>query len=177
MLTGRTTLGVPLKRLGGVKRRVRKNAWIVIANQGGATILSQPDLEIVKRVPGNKRGKQDRFEKTDRPGRTFDSYTKAKHGQAGAPRHSLGEKNTPKELAAETFVASLADVLAAGRLAKKFNELVLVAEPKLLGRLKNALDSETRKFITQIIEKEFPHLKDTELLKKMSALKEISDSL
>lgn len=71
----------------------------------------------------------------DREGRTFDS-----HGQG---RHSVERENAdPKRQAAIAFARRIAAQIAkAAHSGGKFDELILVAAPRFLGLLRDALSS------------------------------------
>lgn len=172
MLTGRTHQGMSLKRLAAVKPSKEEKTWIVVASQSGATFMTwskDSELCIERSLKGNAHGREDRFERSDRPGRSFDSYTTARKGQTGPARHAMGNAKSPKELAAKSFANSIASILEKARGAKKFSRLILVAEPKFLGKIKGALEPQTKEMLKGV-EKELKYVSGRELFEKVERL-------
>ncbi len=134
--------------------------WVVVANQSGARIFSAAasgagliELEDAFNPRGRAR---DGDIDADRPGRSFDS--------AGDGRHALGREETPSEHAAADFARHVAARLAAARSAAEFDSLVLVAEPRFLGRLRAALDDPTAATVSASLDKDLVRLDAGELL-------------
>lgn len=73
---------------------------------------------------------------------------------------------------AETFAQDLAAVLRKGRTENRYERLVLIAEPRFLGVLRNCLDKETAKKISKISHHNYTNLSKnalTECLKDILA--------
>ena len=60
---------------------------------------------------------------------------------------------TPKETNAERFAKEIAEHLRGGRTREAFTSLVLIAEPRFLGRLRANIDSETAKRVHFTVDK------------------------
>lgn len=82
----------------------------------------------------------------DRPGRTHDS--------TGAARHAMAPRTDWHEQAKEAFARSLGERLNAACLQNAYDRLILVAPPKTLGELRNALTPKTAGFVTAEINKD-----------------------
>ncbi|MGE0790916.1 MAG: host attachment protein [Sandaracinaceae bacterium] len=70
--------------------------------------------------------------KSDRPGRV--------HERVGEVRHAMGQHESPQEHEAATFAREIADAVRASRERGDHDRLVLVAEPRFLGELRQHLD-------------------------------------
>ncbi|MGH8496218.1 MAG: host attachment protein [Gammaproteobacteria bacterium] len=114
--------------------------WIVVAHNEAASIYSveRPTgpLEQIATFEHPESALRNRDLKTDRPGRAVES--------AGAGRHAMSSEVDPVTEEALKFARQLADELRAGRVAKRYDTLYLVAAPAFLGLLREALDDDTR---------------------------------
>lgn len=114
--------------------------WIVAADASHARILARDKkfsaLEEVETLTHPESRLHRRDLATDRPGRLDESYSSASS--------EAEEPTDPKVREAQVFARDVADVLAKGRHERRYEELILVAEPKFLGLLRKALDDETR---------------------------------
>lgn len=99
--------------------------------------------------------------KSDKPGRSFDSH--------GHGRHALESHDGPHSHEMGNFVRSIAHRLDQGRQRNEFTELVLIAEPHLMGLLRDALDKNTARLVIRSLSKDlqnvaihdlWPHLRD-----------------
>ena len=77
---------------------------------------------------------------SDRPGRSVESH--------GTARHAIEPKTDPHRELKRAFADQLVDVLTAHLEAKEFDRLILVAPPKMLGDLRQAIGQGLRAHIT-----------------------------
>ncbi|MDP5209800.1 host attachment protein [Microbulbifer sp. 2205BS26-8] len=115
-------------------------AWILVANQSQARIF-----EVEKRA-GQLQEIEDLFhpesrlpgreQESDAPGRSFDS-----HGQG---RHALGNFSEIHRRSGDKFSKQIAKKLERGRQEGRYEKLYIVAEPYMVGSLRNALKIPTR---------------------------------
>lgn len=70
---------------------------------------------------------------SDRPGRAFD--------RLGRGRHAMSPEETARQHGLLTFAHDIAQHLAKGHSAGRFSQLVLIAEPSLLGLLRRKLSA------------------------------------
>lgn len=112
-------------------------SWVLVASRVGARIvLREGDAWSLLEEISNDAGRlRNREIDSDRPGRTFSRTT--------AARHALAPAESSHDLVAERFAGQLADHLRHARTEGKLSQLVLVAEPRLLGMLRSALDPVT----------------------------------
>ena len=92
---------------------------------------------------------------TDRPGRAFESGATARH--AVGPRHDL------HAMEQERFVRLVGEQINAASGRDEFDELLLVAPPRTLHELREALDTVTRTKLVGTLEKDLVKTPDHEL--------------
>lgn len=134
--------------------------WIVTADRAGARIIeSRHDGIAVLEDMSNEEGRlQDAELGTDRPGR-FEGGAKARHG--ANPTESLHEH------IAKAFARNIAEKLRLGRAAGRFDRLMLAAEPRMLGMLREALDAHTAHLVTASVPKDLQHASLDEVAAKL----------
>jgi protein required for attachment to host cells len=129
--------------------------WVVVADASQADIYSRQKrfspLESVQRLTEPEARSKERDLASDAPGRTFDSQ--------GAGRHAMEPDHTGKEHLRESFVHRIADVLESARKTDRFQQLVIVAAPAVLGELRAQLSSGLQRQIVAEFDK---HMTDQE---------------
>ncbi|MBX6322452.1 MAG: host attachment protein [Rhodospirillaceae bacterium] len=141
----------------------RKTTWIIVADGSRGRILSNAGPGTGLSLVAEHEAPQARAHTaelgSDRPGRTADSMTPARHAMEPRVDWQRQEK--------ERFVARLAEEIAAAR--ERYDRLVLVAPPRVLGELNRRLDEATRARIVGTLAKDLtwvplpelaPHLDD-----------------
>lgn len=129
--------------------QVPHNAFVVVAdgrkmlflrNEGDA---AHPNLQVErKRVQANPA---DGDQKSDSPGRTFQSV---------GTRRSAYEETDFHQLEEERFAADTAELLKARALNNDFETLVVVAPPKTLGELRKNYHKEVENRLAGEIDKD-----------------------
>jgi protein required for attachment to host cells len=76
---------------------------------------------------------------TDRPGRGFD--------RSGVGSHAFSPEEGPVEKVARDFANTLAKDLQHARQNSEYDELAVIAPPRMLGYLREAMDAPTRDLI------------------------------
>jgi protein required for attachment to host cells len=129
-----------------------KSTWFLVARRSGATIFSNHGrgtaLQMVAELDNPEGKLQSNALETDRPGRSFD--------RAGHGRHSLSSEQTAREHVEQAFAKRMADYLEKSRCENVFDQLILVAGPRLLGELRAALSPSTQRLVKLEINKEIP---------------------
>lgn len=119
--------------------RRAKVTWIVVADGARGRILAasgaEPALSLVRELESEAARKRTRELGTERPGRVRESAMTARH--AMEPRADWHRQEEEK------FAALLAQELA--HAEAQFDALILVAPPRALGDLRQALDAASRK--------------------------------
>jgi protein required for attachment to host cells len=121
-----------------VKKPANKT-WILVANRAYAKIFEhdaeETDRVIFLRELEHPEGRaMNREINTDKAGRQFSSV-----GRFGSP---LDTENSPKEHEAERFAKEVAAAMDLGAEENGYSELVIIAEPKFLGRLRTLIGRE-----------------------------------
>lgn len=123
--------------------------WVLIADRSHARIVAHrapgKGLELVEEIEHPEGRLRDGDIDSDVQGRSFDI--------AGEGRHAMSQSVLPHEQVAIAFARQLAEKVRAGRNEHRFDQLVLAAEPRFLGLLRDALDAPTRQLVSAEIHK------------------------
>jgi protein required for attachment to host cells len=132
-------------------------SWILTANRTGARIFDKQGgmLTLLETIENEQGRLRDRDIDSDRPGRAFDRATSA--------RHALSTEESPHERIVKAFARGLADKLRQARLAGRFERLVIVAEPHMLGLIREALDVVTARTVIASVAKDLAQVPVDEL--------------
>lgn len=133
--------------------------WILVAHRAGARLFENTGpgkgLKLLEQID-HPEGRLKNVEiNSDKPGRAFDSF--------GGGRHSMSKEHEPKEQMAIQFAKSLGELLDKGRARNQFSKLVLVAEPRFLGELRNTLTQQTAALVSASIDKDLGGVIDRDL--------------
>lgn len=124
--------------------------WFVIADGARARILAhegaEGPLELVMDREHEASRERTRELGSDRPGRSFERWTSARHGMEPPADWHRFEKRK--------FVENLAEILDDACTRQQFDHLVLVAPPRILGFLRKALAEATKGKVTAEIPKD-----------------------
>jgi protein required for attachment to host cells len=133
--------------------------WILVAHRAGASLFSQAGKhqplhieEVIDHPEGRLRNREI---DTDTGGRSFDSM--------GNQRHTMSTPDEPTEHVADKFCKTLARKLRAARTSGRCDDIILVAGPRLLGKLRLALDRSTAKLVSRGLDKDFGDVRDEDL--------------
>lgn len=112
--------------------------WVVVAHQAGARFMEHRsgfgrNLTFVSETRNPDGRKRSGEIDTDRAGETFT----AARGVSG--RRAMHHEQTAHERVADNFARELAGEIDRARTEHRFDNLILVAEPHFLGRLRHAL--------------------------------------
>ena len=77
--------------------------------------------------------------------------------------HSMAAPTDPKEHESDLLAKQVADVLRQGRVEHRVESIVLVAAPAFLGRLRQALDTQTRSLVVAEDARDLSRLPEHEL--------------
>jgi protein required for attachment to host cells len=122
---------------------VRKT-WIVVADRSRARIFSVetpkgPLIELADLVHPEARA-HERDLTSDRPGRSRD-------------QHVLSPPHSARDQQAQGFAREIADELEDGRHNARFEQLLVVAAPDILGMLRKTMSTSVAKTVTLEIDK------------------------
>lgn len=135
-----------------------KTVWVVVANQSRARIFSLESprgqwRELEDLVAPDVR-LHDRELESDRPGHTVGA---GGHGHTMRKRHSL------KEQAAVRFASDMSERLTAGTGDGDVAALVLVAPPRFLGLLREALPQRVSSLVVHSLDKDLVSLRSEDI--------------
>ncbi|MBY6204065.1 host attachment protein [Halomonas denitrificans] len=123
--------------------------WILVAESARARLFVRAaprgalrEIEDFDHPDSRKKGHE---LETDRSGAVDQS-----HGHALSDSR---EKGAAQRIEAETFARQLADHLRTARGRNEFEQLVLIADPRFLGMLRDHLDDATRDCVVASIDK------------------------
>lgn len=134
------------------------NIRIVVADERKATFfdassLNAANLSTCGGVENPAGGLKDSDLETDRPGRRFGGLQGA-NGSGGGQRHGVdGEKSTLQH-DLTLFAKEVGRRIDADRIGHKFDKLVLVAPPKMLGLLRQAMPASVLSLIAGEVAKD-----------------------
>ena len=113
--------------------------WVVVADQAAATLYSRKGrrgpLEALLALQNSVAGEKVADLISDRGGRSFDSH--------GHGRHTMTkEKGGPKQRAIQAFAKSIASKVTSAVQAGRCDQVALIAAPRFLGVVRDALAKE-----------------------------------
>ena len=175
MQSKKTKRGVDISSTYGMKEKNSETLWLVVADRSRARYFevtqAEPKLNLLHDVSFPEGRMKGRDLVTDRPGRSFASWSQSKGGhQTGAPRHAMDSEISPSERTREEMGEKVAEQLERGRTRNEYDSLVLVMEPQLLGRVRTRLSSSTAARIIQEHGKDYAWMKDAELESRLVEL-------
>jgi protein required for attachment to host cells len=142
---------------------IPRNALVLVGDGRKALFLrnrgTPRDVELIVERELQQHNPATREQGTDRPGR--------KHGADGVSRSAISETDWHDQ-AEERFAGEVADMLYEMEHAHKFNELVVVAPPKVLGNLRAAFHPEVSQCIVAEVAKDLTSHPIPELAKVLS---------
>jgi protein required for attachment to host cells len=128
------------------------NVRVVVADEREASFFDIAKVSAQPEARGslhNDGARPDRELETDRPGRRF--------GGTDGNRHAVdGERSTERH-EIELFAKAVARTLDGARTRNEFDRLVLIAGPRMLGLLRQALPAACRSVIAAEVAKDFVH--------------------
>lgn len=113
----------------------QKTTWVIVADEAAATVYERktrrgPLTELFQLSNEAARKKTGEL-LADRGGRSFNSH--------GYGRHTMTKEVRPKRHAAQVFAKTLAQQITSGVHDGRCDEIALVAAPRFLGMMRDAL--------------------------------------
>jgi protein required for attachment to host cells len=158
----------------GMKSSNQGPTWYLVADRSRLCLFEKapenraPELRHEFANPDGRKKGHDLV--SDHPGRTFESQDRTQHGQAGGTRHSYGSATLPKDHAIADLVREATRLVADGRFLDAKSHLVVVAEPRLMGKLRPALRRVAPDRGISFHEKDFAWLNGGTLKKRLSSI-------
>lgn len=140
--------------------------WILVAHRSGARILENKGprkrLELLQQIEHPEGRLKNHEINSDKSGRGFDGK--------GVEHHAYSNEHAPTEHVAEQFAKQLSEVLEHGRTRRRFDKLVLVAEPRFLGNLRAAIPAQTAALISATMDKDLGGVETRDLPKHLNGV-------
>ena len=134
------------------------SGWVIVADNAVARIYEQQEggeLRSIAEFSNPAAHARLHDLGSDRPGRRVDSF---------GHRHSLGsERGDPKKRAVSALAQEIGQYVNDAHAAGRFAGLTLVAAPRLLGLLRDALSPACRACVTRTVRKDLVHSTEAEL--------------
>lgn len=134
--------------------------WIAIVTRTDARIFTARPFKRVIQLRNPLGRAKNREMMTDKPPVSRGAFAGAKG------LHAVSEKN-PHEDAAVAFAKRVAEYLRKSLAQNKFGDLTLVAEPKMLGRVKSELDKNVLA-VTECVRKDLGNMPPPELTRALN---------
>lgn len=139
--------------------------WVLVADSGSARIFelrkTPAEFREVHTLVSDALHKRSSDMVSDGSGRSFNAQ-----GPAG---HSKQQKTDPHDLAEREFCRKLADKLEVAANMNVFQKLMVVADPKTLGRLRPLMSKPLKKRITREVNLDLVGMQMGPLQKKIRA--------
>jgi len=131
-----------------------KTTWILVANGTEAYIARNlgPGHGIEKDLEAEFHGPNipNREIMADAPGRSFDS--------GGQGRHAMEPSTDPQRVNQQAFASEIAAHIDKAAGKNKFDRLVVVAAPQMLGELRQSLSNAAKAKVTGELAKDLTHV-------------------
>lgn len=143
-----------------------KRTWILLADGAHARVYM--NIGVGKGLKPIPDGTFDepilpaRDTGADKPGRAYD--------RSGKGRHSLQAKTDPHSQSKVDFAKRLATFLDTTQADGRFDRLILVAPPEMLGDLRSAISEPVRQLVYGELAKDLVHLNEPELSAHLTEL-------
>jgi protein required for attachment to host cells len=137
--------------------------WYVIADGGRARFVAQDEngaFRTVLSFVASDMHKRSSDLGRDRPARVKES--------ANAARHAVEPRRDLHEAAKEDFIALVAEEIAAEHSNGQFDQLVLVAPPKVLTELKQKLSKPMAALVADALQKDLTKVPDHDLTEHLA---------
>ena len=140
--------------------------WILVAHRAGARLFQSDglvkNLRLVEEIPHPEGRLKNQELVTDKPGML--------HDKGGQGIHSTVNKDSFKFHENRQFARDLAEVLDQGRARNAFTDLILVAEPGMLGEIRNALGTKTRDLVKASFDKNLGDMNNASVAERLESL-------
>ncbi|MEY4701046.1 MAG: hypothetical protein RL326_1233 [Pseudomonadota bacterium] len=142
-----------------------KEEWILVASRDEARIYARSGMGSLRLVcdMGNPEGLlRTRDLESDAPGRSTDNRMRA--------RHAYSTQESAKEHSLRTFYREVFDRIERGSFAQEFDTLTVIAEPRLLGMLRELMPKGVSGMVGREIKKDLAYEDERMILDRLSHL-------
>ena len=136
------------------------NQWIVVSDAARARLFSRDAEHKLTLVDTLKHNESEAHEGDLRTGGKGEI-----HDSGGSGQHQADPQTTTSEKHADIFAKQVTDRLKSGLNDDAFKELVIVADPSFLGRLRDHMDNPLRDTVRKTLDKNWAQ-HDTQQIEK-----------
>jgi len=139
-----------------------KQEWIVVASREEVKIFKRQGAEGIELIRdiGNPLGTaREQHFVTDKPGRATDNRMRA--------RHAYSTEQSYRERAMIEFYRDIVAILDKSLLECEFETLTLIAEPRLLGIIRDLLPARIKRVIKREIRKDLSYAEPPEIADRL----------
>lgn len=134
--------------------------WVIVADSNHCRIYSyhrKPlHLKLIKEIAHDEiKHKKSEYLTSDRPG-----HYQTKDTARGA----YSPHTDPKEIELIKFAREISRFTNQSRIKRKYNKLIMIAEPHMSGVILQQLDKNVESLIIKNIKKDYMHITDKDLL-------------
>jgi len=138
-------------------------SWVLVADGGRARVLDVVDrprrVTVISNVDRADSHLPSHSMGDDRPGRVHESH--------GAARHAIEPRVDPHKEGERRFAVRLAEMLDEQRAHNRFEKLIVVVPPVMLGQLRVAFSARVKGAIVAEIAKDLTKLPDSEVVRHL----------
>ncbi|WP_423822998.1 host attachment protein [Salinisphaera sp. SPP-AMP-43] len=138
--------------------------WILVADAAAARLFSRDSGGSLSRVDAFYHDESRKHEGDLRTGGKGQVEDSAGHGA-----HQADPQTETSEKHAHLFAKEVVGHLKSGHNDNAFEQLILVAEPQFLGRLRDQLDSPLNQCVVATLDKDWTGEKDAEIEKHLKS--------
>jgi protein required for attachment to host cells len=136
--------------------------WIIVASRDEVRIFKYAGpnkLELLRDI-GNPLGLARAHELvTDKPGRSTDNRMRA--------RHSYSTEQTKRERVLIDFYRDIVEILDKAWLNHEYEALTIIAEPRLLGIIRELLPTNLKRVLKREIAKDLSYAEETNIIGRL----------
>jgi protein required for attachment to host cells len=140
--------------------------YVLVANRGNASLYQTQGPQVAPTLIQHFEHPEGRLKSSeidsDRPGRAFD--------RNGGARHALSHEESPVERIAHAFALQLAEHLERSREKGEYDQLGIIAPPRMLGYLRDALSKTTRALVYGELTKDLDEPRPADLIPYLEQL-------
>lgn len=135
-----------------------KNQWVVVTSQASSRIFERGPrggLKLISTLDNELVHIRNREMRKHKPGMI----------KAGSRHHIMTGQIDPHRQSAEQFALKITRFLDKERIQNNFEELVIVAEPRMAGHIKSSMKAKMQKCVSHWIHKDLEKAKPQDLAK------------
>lgn len=170
-----------------MSKQQQQRKWIVVADASRARIYSLPtatapaaELSSLLTLEVELEHPESRLKTSEltagKNGRYLDSTSRASNSPGGRNASDFGQRSgweppvSAHEHEVEVFARKLIDVLDKARTTNRFDELVLIASPSFLGKLRLAMSPPLAKTVVHSVDKDLTFVKESDMPNRLGQL-------